>query len=101
MRVYDASTRISAEVGGIRDLSQQLSLNFSNLKEEVECDGVPGEDEEEGGEGDDGGHGGGAAADAARAASRTGQRGAAAAAAAADAAAGSRSREADAEGFFT
>ena len=28
MRVYDASTRISAEFGGIRDLSRHLSLNF-------------------------------------------------------------------------
>ena len=29
MRVYDASTRISAEFGGIRDLSRHLSLNLS------------------------------------------------------------------------
>ena len=28
MRVYEASTRISAEFGGIRDLSRHLSLNF-------------------------------------------------------------------------
>ena len=28
MRVYDASTRISAEFGGIRDLSRHLSLNL-------------------------------------------------------------------------
>ena len=27
MRVYDASTRISAEFGGIRDLSRHLSLD--------------------------------------------------------------------------
>ena len=27
MRVYDVSTRISAEFGGIRDLSRHLSLN--------------------------------------------------------------------------
>ena len=27
MRVYEASTRISAEFGGIRDLSRHLSLN--------------------------------------------------------------------------
>ena len=29
MRVYDASTRISAEFGGIRDSSRHLSLNLS------------------------------------------------------------------------
>ena len=29
MRVYEASTRISAEFGGIRDLSRHLSLNLS------------------------------------------------------------------------
>ena len=28
MRVYDASTRISAKFGGIRDLSRHLSLNW-------------------------------------------------------------------------
>ena len=28
MRVYEASTRISAEFGGIRDLSRHLSLNL-------------------------------------------------------------------------
>ena len=28
MRVYEASTLISAEFGGIRDLSRHLSLNF-------------------------------------------------------------------------
>ena len=28
MRVYEASTRISAEFGGIRDLSRHLSLNY-------------------------------------------------------------------------
>ena len=28
MRVYDPSTRISAEFGGIRDLSRHLSLNL-------------------------------------------------------------------------
>ena len=28
MRVYDASTCISAEFGGIRDLSRHLSLNY-------------------------------------------------------------------------
>ena len=27
MKVYEASTRISAEFGGIRDLSRHLSLN--------------------------------------------------------------------------
>ena len=29
MRVYEASTLISAEFGGIRDLSRHLSLNLS------------------------------------------------------------------------
>ena len=32
MRVYDASTRISAEFGGIRDLSRHLSLNYHNSR---------------------------------------------------------------------
>ena len=29
MRVYEASTLISAEFGGIRDLSRHLSLNYN------------------------------------------------------------------------
>ena len=32
MRVYEASTLISAEFGGIRDLSRHLSLNCSVLR---------------------------------------------------------------------
>ena len=35
MRVCDASTRISAEFGGIRDLSRHLSLNFKRNKWDV------------------------------------------------------------------
>ena len=31
MRVYEASTLISAEFGGIRDLSRHLSLNYHTL----------------------------------------------------------------------
>ena len=38
MRVYDASTRISAEFGGIRDLSRHLSLNLNcKLFCELKC----------------------------------------------------------------
>ena len=35
MRVYDASTRTSAEFGGIRDLSRHLSLNFKWILREL------------------------------------------------------------------
>ena len=35
MRVYEASTLISAEFGGIRDLSRHLSLNLLPTTESV------------------------------------------------------------------
>ena len=35
MRVYEASTLISAEFGGIRDLSRHLSLNLNQSGDDV------------------------------------------------------------------
>ena len=40
MRVYEASTRISAEFGGIRDLSRHLSLNSLGIPTPCQVLGV-------------------------------------------------------------
>ena len=55
MRVYEASTLISAEFGGIRDLSRNLSLNFCHAKSadffqhmrELDCPGNDGNERRE------------------------------------------------------